>query len=316
MIAHVLRKVRRSTYTRPAEALMTYLRVQAMRFVDWVRRIRLRLCGIRLRTIHTSQGRLRMLETKGSGALPPTLLIHGLSASAVDWGPIMLQLRKQCQRVRAIELPGHGTSDTPVDGMGHDAMRAMLFEASSVFMDCSQVLIGNSLGGLTAVRLALRLPEKTSALVLVSPGGTPTTQAELDQILDRFQMDSWDKAAQFTSALLAGHNKKRPDLTWGIRGRANRPSIQELVAQIRIDDLLSAEELSDLQMPILLYWGQDDEILNAQHLDFYRANLPAHTEVLTPAGMGHAPFLDSNRRFLEHIMDFCSRLPHSAQRLG
>jgi len=195
-------------------------------------------------------------------------------------------------------------------------MRDMLTEAAEAFLEEPQIIMGNSLGGLAAVRLAGRKPENTLALVLISPGGTPVPQSDLAILLDRFQMDSWAKALAFLHALMGGPHRRRLDLVWGIRARAARPSIQALIARISRDDLLTPEELSTLSMPVLLYWGQDDEILPRPHLEWYRTHLPEHTEVHTPAGMGHAPFMDSVGGFLEPVLEFCRRLPHADQRPG
>jgi pimeloyl-ACP methyl ester carboxylesterase len=287
-----------------------------MRCVDGVRRLWLRLFGVSARTIDTAQGQINLLEVEGTGPLPPILLVHGLSSSAVDWGPVIRQLRGKCQRIRAIDLPGHGLSDTPRDGMGMEPMRDMITEAAEDFLDHPQIIVGNSLGGLAAVRIAGQKPQHTLALVLISPGGTPIPQTDLDALLDRFHMDTWAKAHAFIHACLGGPYRRRFDLAWGVRARIARPSIQSLVGRVSRSDLLAPEELSTLQMPIFLFWGQDDEILPEPHLDFYRSHLPSHTEVHRPEGMGHAPFMDNTQQFLEPVLEFCDRLSSKGQPPG
>jgi pimeloyl-ACP methyl ester carboxylesterase len=287
---------------------MTRLNVLMMAWIDAVRGLWLRLLGVRAHTILTAQGRVRFLEAQGTGPLPPILLVHGLSSAAVDWGPVIRRLRTQCQRVRAVDLPGHGCSDSPTDGMSAKTMRLMLTEALEALMDQPQILIGNSLGGLTAVRMAGLKPEQTLALVLVSPGGSPIAQAELEELLGRFKMDGHADSSAFVDAFLGGSTHVRPDLVWAVRARVQRPSVKQLIESISSAPMLAPEELSELAMPIQLYWGQDDDILGAEHLDFYRAHLPAQTEVLTPEGQGHAPFLEDLDGFLAPVLDFCRRL--------
>ena len=292
---------------------MASIRVHTIGWIDGIRRLWLRAHGIKGREVQTPQGTLRFLEVQGRGPLPPILLVHGLSSSAVDWGPTIRRLKKHSSRIRAIDLPGHGVSDEPTQGMDEAAMREMLISAADTYLDEEQIIIGNSLGGLAAVRMAGRKPDKAIALVLVSPGGSPIAQGDLDALLDRFAMDSWAKAHAFLDACMGGPHRKRLDLAWGVRARADRPSIRALVNRISRKDLLAPDELTDLKMPILLYWGQDDEILPEEHLNFYRSHLPSHTEVYTPQGMGHAPFLDSVGRFLEPVIEFCERLPQAEQ---
>jgi pimeloyl-ACP methyl ester carboxylesterase len=288
---------------------MNRLRVLAMSLVDGVRRHWLRLIGVRSRTFKTTQGRLRMLEVQGSGPLPPMLLVHGLSSAAVDWGPIIRRLRKHCQRIRALDLPGHGRSDPPMDGMGMEAIRQMIQEADMAILDRPQIIMGNSLGGLVAVRMAAHMPEQTLALVLASPGGTPMDKQALSVILDRFHMESWATAHAFVDACTGGPPRKRFALAWGIRARMNRPSVRAMVSQISTDNLLEPAELECLEMPILLVWGKDDGILGPSQLDFYRTHLPDHIELHTPERMGHSPFLDRLEHFVELVLSFCGRLP-------
>jgi pimeloyl-ACP methyl ester carboxylesterase len=280
-----------------------------MSVVDGVRSLWLRLHGVRSLVIETEQGELRMLEAEGSGPLPPMLFVHGLSSAAVDWGPVIRRVKKHCQRIRALDLPGHGRSDTPRDGMGLEPMRSMILEASEAIFDQPQVVVGNSMGGLAAVRMAAQRPDQTIALILISPGGSPTGPEGLSAILDRFEMDSWAKAHSFVDACTGGPNRRRFDLAWGIRARMSRPSVRSLVNRISTADLLEPNELQGLQMPILLVWGQDDEILDSEHLDFYRSHLHEHTELHTPEGMGHSPFLDKLEHFVGLLLDFCGRLP-------
>ena len=100
----------------------------------------------------------------------------------------------------------------------------------------------------------------------------------------------------------------RIDLMWAIRARVARPSIKALIAAMSRKDLLTPEELTQLQMPTLLYWGQDDEILPGPHLEFFSTHLHSGTEICTPAGIGHAPFLDDVEHFVSVVLNFCEGL--------
>ena len=154
--------------------------------------------------------------------------------------------------------------------------------------------------------------DKALALVLVSPGGTPLSQPDLDTLLSHFDMTNWANARAFMDLCLGGPPRWRFDLWWGIRARVAHPSIKALLADMSPEDLLVPAELSALQMPILLYWGQDDGILTAPHQEFYATHLPSSRVIHTPAGMGHAPFLDNVKTFLAVVVAFCERLPQSA----
>jgi pimeloyl-ACP methyl ester carboxylesterase len=130
-------------------------------------------------TIHTRAGRVAYSET-GSG--PPVLLLHATLHDRRDFDPILETLARR-YRIIAVDWPGHGDSD-PVDPAVEPS--APLF--ADVLEDVvdglglsKAVLIGNSVGGFAAARLAINRPECVAGLVLVNTGGfiplSPVTRA-------------------------------------------------------------------------------------------------------------------------------------------
>ncbi len=73
----------------------------------------------------------------------------------------------------AVDQPGFGSSDKPAEftkqyfAFDADALAELLDELGIERAHC----VGNSLGGGTAVRLALDHPDKAGRLVLMAPGG-------------------------------------------------------------------------------------------------------------------------------------------------
>src|SRR5258708_18607409 len=104
----------------------------------------------------------------------PVVMLHGGGPGASAWsncgrnGPVFAARF----RTLMIDQPGFGSSaKPPVTGhyftFAGEALAALLDE-----LGIGQVhLIGNSLGGGTAVRFALRFPERAGRLVLMGPGG-------------------------------------------------------------------------------------------------------------------------------------------------
>jgi 4,5:9,10-diseco-3-hydroxy-5,9,17-trioxoandrosta-1(10),2-diene-4-oate hydrolase len=105
---------------------------------------------------------------------PPVVLLHGGGPGASAWsnfGPNLRVLSRDF-RALAVDQPGFGRSDKPqvegnYFGFAADALAAMLdtLEVERVH------LVGNSLGGGTAVRFALSYPDRVGRLVLMGPGG-------------------------------------------------------------------------------------------------------------------------------------------------
>src|SRR2546423_5885330 len=100
----------------------------------------------------------------------PLVLIHGLGGAAANWvalAPLLLRGR----RVIVPELPGHGVSSPlpAAPNLNAYADRVGLLAARES-LDPAPV-VGHSLGGAVALRLAIRRPEQVSALVLAGAAG-------------------------------------------------------------------------------------------------------------------------------------------------
>jgi pimeloyl-ACP methyl ester carboxylesterase len=100
---------------------------------------------------------------------PPVLLLHGLAGHAEEWRDTAARLRA-AWRVWALDARGHGLSARLPGDVSH---RARVDDVAFV-VDRLQlepvVLVGQSLGGLTALSAAARHEEQVRALVLVEAG--------------------------------------------------------------------------------------------------------------------------------------------------
>jgi len=111
-------------------------------------------------------------EEAGQGT--PVILLHGGGPGASGMSNFKNNLPVFAERFRTlvVDQPGYGKSDKPeVPGnyftFAADALAALLDE-----LGIGRVhLVGNSLGGGTAVRFALSYPGRAGRLVLMGPGG-------------------------------------------------------------------------------------------------------------------------------------------------
>jgi pimeloyl-ACP methyl ester carboxylesterase len=120
-------------------------------------------------SIETRAGRVAYSE---SGSGPTVLLLHATLHDRHDFDPILAALARRYRTI-AVDWPGHGDSD-PVD--------ASVEPSAPLFADVLEdvvdglglskvVLIGNSVGGFAAARLAISRPQSVAGLVLVNTGG-------------------------------------------------------------------------------------------------------------------------------------------------
>lgn len=216
------------------------------------------------------------LGYRATGAGPDLLFIHGWPLNRETWRDVVEALPDF--RCHLIDMPGCGTSITPVDvGVsleGHiDALTAVV---ESLGFE-SVTLIGQDSGGLVARNVAIRLAEVVSGLVLVGteiPGEHP-------DFIDRLQAAMKIPGAKSTSRALLRQPKaarspqllgglfSNPDLIEGdfrtavLADMLDDPVKFERQMEILnsyqrgiVDDLANVHPL--ITCPTLLVWGEDD----------------------------------------------------------
>jgi esterase len=162
----------------------------------------------------------------GSGD-PELVLVHGGAQNAHTWDTVALALGTP---VLAVDLPGHGHSDWRADGayspinLADDVSVVVAAHAPT-----ARIVVGMSLGGLTAMELAVRHPALVRSLVMVdiTPGvNAAKTKAITDFVDGPQEFASFDDLLARTkehnptrseSSLRRGilHNAhQRPDGSW------------------------------------------------------------------------------------------------------
>jgi pimeloyl-ACP methyl ester carboxylesterase len=115
------------------------------------------------------------LSYSDDGSGPPVLLLHAALHDRTDYSSVQEALGRG-RRVIALDWPGHGESPAADEPLG-----AVQFgDLATEFVDRldlhNVVVVGNSVGGYAACRLALDRPDRIAGVVLVNTGGfTPLT---------------------------------------------------------------------------------------------------------------------------------------------
>lgn len=124
------------------------------------------------------------MNTMISGSGSDVLFLHGGGVSGWMWRPVLNQLSGS---VRAIvpDLPGHGTSDS-VDYVSHADAVARLADLVRDRAPGGAIVVGFSLGGQLALKLASECPELVRAALIVSAETKPApAQAATLSLLKR-----------------------------------------------------------------------------------------------------------------------------------
>jgi pimeloyl-ACP methyl ester carboxylesterase len=195
-------------------------------------------------------------------------------------------------RVHAVNLPGHGLSAAPPDHRFATLLGAVAAYARTLDRPA---LLGHSLGGWLAVRLARDPAVAARALFLVNPAGMLPPEEQWAPFLRLvLPKGGADRESAYTYLRAAFHAPpKLLRLFPGEVLRAMRaPAIAAILGALEQGDFLRPEELSALALPVTLVWGESDCLLPAGTLAFFRAHLPAHRFVpLSRAG--HLPHFEA-----------------------
>lgn len=119
------------------------------------------------RTVQTADWKIHYNE---AGEGDPVILLHGSGPGATGWsnfGPNMAHLAEQ-YRVLAVDMPGWGRSDAVVaEERDHVKAAVQLLDALDIG---TAAFVGNSMGGMTALRFAATHPDRISHLVTMGAG--------------------------------------------------------------------------------------------------------------------------------------------------
>jgi pimeloyl-ACP methyl ester carboxylesterase len=228
----------------------------------------------------------------GSGP-PEVVLLHGGAQNAHTWDTVALALDRP---VLAIDLPGHGRSDWRADH--HYSPPALAADVEVVVRERAPeaaLLVGMSLGGLTALCLTARAPDlvRRLAAVDVTPG---TDRAKAEPIITFVSgpehFDSFDALLERTvahnptrsvSSLRRGvlHNATEdPDGSW--RWRWDPQHLPGAV-NVEFGDLWATVDA--VRVPFLLLRGSLSSVVDDDDVAEVRRRVPSvRVEVVDGAG--------------------------------
>jgi len=251
------------------------------------------------------------------GQGPPILLLHGLGEAAIVWFANMEDLASN-HTVIALDLPGHGASDKPQWRYSLEKSTEFLM----AFMDTLELdrvsLVGNSMGGLMSLAVALNHPDRVHKLVLVDTAGlgreiagflrwmsipavgelmARPSRGGVRWVLHRIFYDHAFATQQLTEALyqerrLAGNKQAMLRiLRYGVNFLGLKPSA------------MLANRLPQVKAPTLVVWGRQDAIFPVAHTRKAASLLPnARLQIYDQCG--HWPHIEKHQQFNRLVLDF------------
>ena len=256
---------------------------------------------------------------RGTG--PPLVLLHGAGDNALDWWWVMPALAAT-HRVYALDLPGSPDSSRPAA----DYSPAFFEHFVAGFLDALGIeraaMVGNSLGGLVALRLALSERARVTALVLVDSAGlglavSPALRSLALPGYGRLAV-TWSKTPPgalqraLGRAILLFARPRRIPLKWlKTQYRLGRtPGFSEAqLAAVRAQVGLRGQrevlldQLPTLQIPTLVVWGARDRVFPESQARDAVARLRDGSLSLIP-DCGHMPHIECPDQFVATLGEF------------
>ena len=256
-----------------------------------------------------------------AGAGEPLVLLHALGESALDWRWVLPALART-RHVYAPDLPGFGGSAKPQA----DYSLAFFERFAAGLLDAlgleRAAVVGNSLGGHIALRLALSEPGRVDALVLVDSAGLGRSATYALRSLTAPGYGelaiAWAKTPPGAAArvwakahLLFAHPQLAPAPWTAEQYRlAQLPGFLEAaLAALRAQlDLGGQREvlldrLPHLRMPTLVVWGARDRVFPPSQAQDAVSRLPKGSLALIP-DCGHMPHVECPDRFVAALDEF------------
>jgi 3-oxoadipate enol-lactonase len=260
--------------------------------------------------VTTQDGADLAVSVAGDG--PPLLLIPGLGATRVVFDPLTPLLTAHF-RVAVYDQRGVGASP-PFPGafttaeLGDDAVAVL----DGLAIERAAVL-GASFGGMVAQQVAIRHPDRVSALLLAAtgPGSAhlvrepdPAATAALLGRGARTPADAYRIACTVLYSLR--FQEEHPDfIERQVRDRAGRPvaarAFQAQLEASRAHDVW--EELPSIAAPTLVLHGSEDQVMPLPNARLLADRIPGATlEVFD--GAGHLFFHEQPQRTAESVAAF------------
>ncbi len=256
-------------------------------------------------------GRRLAWRTLGSG--PPLLLVNGYAATGGDWDPQLLQRLGESFELISPDNRGMGSSqlgdpaELTIDGMAEDL--ELLFDGLAIER---LPVVGWSMGGFVAQRLALRAPARVERLALLStdPGGAgavPADPAVWARLLDHSGSPR-EQASRLISLLFPPALAPQIDDRFGAIVALARSGLdpQTLAAQEATMVAWHLQEQprpGDDAPPVLVAHGSEDVVIPPGNADALAAHWPGARVELFEGG-GHAFMAQEPLRLADLIAAF------------
>ncbi|MCV7171274.1 alpha/beta hydrolase [Mycobacterium manitobense] len=250
---------------------------------------------------------------KFGDASPRVVFLHGGGQNAHTWDTVILGLG---QPALAIDLPGHGRSAWREDGdYGPRENAVAIAPVLRELAASADLIVGMSLGGLTAIRLAAAEPDLVPRLVLVDV--TPSAPERHTEMTDAQKgtvaLVQGDRTFPSFRAMLdvtvaAAPHRDPKSLRRGVFH--NTKQLDDGTWTWRYDSFRTGDgfeglwdDVPALTMPTTLVRGANSHFVNDEDAEAFSRNAPGFLRTVVVADSGHSVQGDQPLRLIEILRE-------------
>ncbi|MFC1437263.1 alpha/beta fold hydrolase [Streptacidiphilus sp. N1-10] len=272
------------------------------------------------RTVDTPRGPLHYHEA-GDG--PPLLLLHGSGPGVSGWANFGANLPVFAAHFRTLVLdfPGFGKSYPSEGNPMFAALPAALDFLDALSLDAVPV-VGNSMGGNVAARLAAGQPDRVSRLVTIGGVGLPLFSAappegikllvQFVQEPTRERLQAWMESMVYDTAILTDEfvemrwkAASAPDALADLGRLFNAGSLAAM-RDVRTGAADQARMLTSIQAPTLLTIGRDDRVTPLDNALLPMRLIP-RCELHVFHDCGHWAMMERKNEFEDVVLSYLLR---------
>ncbi len=277
------------------------------------------LFGFEQKEANIGELSLSYYESESSAEKPTLLLLHGYSADKDVW-PRFARHLVDDYHVIIPDFAGHGDSAFNPDWDYSAPKQAERLLALIDTLEIKKVhLAGNSMGGFIAAYFAKDYPQRTLSALLIDPAGVHSAEtSDMGKMLAKgrnpFEVHSYEEFAEFYPMTMA-NPPWLPGFVLAAIGEGyqqRRPQLKQIFADFHGKDMLDSQ-LHEIQVPVLLLWGQEDRLIHVSSVDVWKAGIP-NIQVEVWPGIGHMPMVEAPARTATLYKSFLKNLPKASDR--
>lgn len=244
---------------------------------------------------------------------PPLLMLHGLGDTSRSWSLVLPELAKT-HRVYAVDQRGHGKTSSPVCCY---AQADLAFDAVS-FMDAMNIdraaVVGHSLGSFVTQHLAAQYPERVSKIVLIGSGRTTANTEFIEWLWEQVRTVDTRVGAEFVDVWQANPNPVPETFIAYVKKETAdvQPHVWKSVTRALMTD--QSRLLRDIEVPVLILWGEKDPGFLADNQEGLRRAIP-HAKFRPYPNMGHNPHWEIPSRVAADLRAFLEAQDAGASRM-